>query len=89
MSDTTDQPPRPAMPVAVMVWGAIIASTIILAGYVVAIVLLFFYELPDGSQQQAASMFSTLQTLATLAAGFWLGSSVGSMQKTAGTKVGP
>lgn len=69
--------------VRAMMIGAAATSIIILVGYVAVTVLLFFFEVPKESQQMAASMFSTLQTLATLAAGFWLGSSVGSMQKGA------
>jgi hypothetical protein len=66
-----------------MLYGATITSIIILLAYVSVTVLLFFFEVPKESQQMATSMFNTLQTLATLAAGFWLGSSVGSMQKGA------
>lgn len=66
-----------------MLLGAIFTSTIILAAYVGVITLLFFFAIPPDSQQMAVSMFNTLQTLAILAAGFWLGSSAGSMQKGA------
>ncbi len=66
-----------------MLIGAIIASTIILTAYVGVIAMLFFFAVPADSQQMAVSMFNTLQTLAVLAAGFWLGSSAGSMQKGA------
>lgn len=65
-----------------MLQGAAITSVIILVAYVAITVLLFFFEVPKESQQMATSMFNTLQTLATLAAGFWLGSSAGSMQKS-------
>lgn len=85
MSDSPTPPPAPD-PRAfsrVMLYGAIITSFVILSGFVAVTVLLFFKEIPAKSETVALMMFGGLNTLASLAAGYWLGSSSSSAQRAA------
>ena len=85
----TDPDVAPAAPSAKFaIWDAIVSSTIILSGYIAVAVLIFFVEIPTKSETAALLIFGGLNTLASLAAGFWLGSSVGSMQKNARPRAG-
>jgi hypothetical protein len=67
----------------VMIYGAIITSFIILNGFVAVAVLLSFKEIPAKSESAALMIFGGLNTLASLAAGYWLGSSSSAAQRPA------
>lgn len=87
MSDTSGAAQAPAVDARVssrvMLYGAILASLIILGGYVAVSILLFFWEIPAKSETIATLMFGGLNSLATLAAGYWLGSSSSSAARAA------
>lgn len=87
MSDTSGAAPPPTVDPRVasrvMLYGAIFASLIILGGYVAIAILLFFKEIPAKSETIATLMFGGLNSLATLAAGYWLGSSSSSAARAA------
>jgi protein-S-isoprenylcysteine O-methyltransferase Ste14 len=63
--------------------GAVVVSTIVLLGFFGVSALLFWRALPEGSHEVALVVLGGLTQMAGTAVGYWLGSSMGSAQKTA------
>ena len=63
--------------------GAIAVSAIVLIGFFGVAALLFWRALPEGSHEVALVVLGGLTQMAGTAVGYWLGSSLGSAQKTA------
>lgn len=70
MSDPSEA--RKSNYMSAMLRGASIASCVILLGFVAMVALLFTVDPPEWSRQLIGTMVSTVNTLAALAAGFWL-----------------
>lgn len=64
-------------------WGAVVISTIVMAGFSVMLWLVIKQEVPASQRELVMYMLSALQTMATGVVGYWVGSSSGSAQKTA------
>lgn len=64
-------------------WGAPVVSVLITAGFFVMLYLVIQREIPEGSRDLANIMLGSLGSSFTAVVGYWVGSSAGSMQKTA------
>ena len=62
--------------------GAVVLSTIVVLAYSLAIMLVMLTEIPEGSRNLAYLLLGTLGTAFGGVLNFWLGSSVGSKDKT-------
>ena len=73
---------------SVFAWGAVVVSVVVVLGFFLALVLLFYGEIPDQGDQEQIAVFQMLNiVIGALTAGFatvisfWLGSSQGSRNK--------
>ena len=66
-----------------MLWGAIAISALTLIHFSAMCLVLVWREVPPHSEQAVLVLVGSLANSATLIVGFWVGSSAGSMQKTA------
>lgn len=65
-------------------YGAVVVSSIILFGFAGMAYLVFAHPMPAGTDNTLANvLLGALSTMASQVANYWLGSSVGSKQKTA------
>lgn len=81
MSAMSDDAAARGMSPAVRMWGAIVVSGAIVVGYVAAVIVVLCQPLPAGSEMVANNLLTTLATLTTGVAGYWIGSSSGSASK--------
>ena len=66
-----------------MLYGAIIVSVYVMTGFTALSVLMFARVIPADMKEVALVVLGAWSAMATGIAGFWTGSSIGSMQKSA------
>jgi hypothetical protein len=64
-------------------WGAVVVSAIVLVGFSVMLWLVIREEVPSAQREMVTLLLGTLAGMAANVVGYWVGSSAGSMQKTA------
>jgi uncharacterized membrane protein len=67
----------------VALWGSIVVSVLVIAGFTAVAVLLFTKAIPTESKEIALLLFGGLNSMASGVVGYWVGSSVGSSRKDA------
>lgn len=77
---TPSQEPRPALSFATI--GAMVISVVILVYFGVMLYIATTMEFPPSQKDNVSGLLWTLNTLAVAVVGYWVGSSVGSNQKT-------
>ena len=62
--------------------GAVAVSVIVMAEHACLSVLLLFHAIPEGSREAALILLGSTGSMAMAVVGYWVGSSIGSLQKT-------
>jgi hypothetical protein len=62
-------------------WGAIIVSVLVMAGFGAALALLFLAKLPTEGRDMALLLYGGINSMASAIVGYWVGSSMGSSRK--------
>lgn len=80
MSDDQRETERPS--VKRMLWFIGVLTVLLVASFLVAVVLLYFFEIPATNRETLVYMLGQLSGLTTACVMFWVGTTHGSGQKT-------
>lgn len=67
----------------IAVAGAVAISLVVMIEHACLSVLLLFHAIPEGSREAALILLGSTGSMAMAVVGYWVGSSIGSLQKNA------
>jgi hypothetical protein len=69
--------------------GAVVVSVVVMIEHACLSVLLLLHAIPEGSREAALILLGSTGSMAMAVVGYWVGSSIGSLQKNALLREGP